>query len=160
LLPLLDLGFDSDGLCFLVRPVTVGTTLGDLLYSWRNGPPPGTVWFELPRLVHAIHAASTAVVYAHSQGIRSEELSTFDILLGSWPEEVFVLGWNRCCEHPPEWLVRSIEWFAFEEAYDNLASTSSLDVYLLGGILYCLLYTGPRNARDSSPGSIWQFLHR
>jgi eukaryotic-like serine/threonine-protein kinase len=86
IVPVHEIGRDSDGLPFFVMKKLAGTTLSKILDSDRSRYP-------LERILRAFVEVCLAVQFAHDRGIVHRDLKPDNIVLGEYGE-VYVLDWG------------------------------------------------------------------
>jgi len=161
-IPLYELGLDASGITFMVMKFIKGRTWHDLLH-----PDPLdtdlvqlSTWMDLLDHVEALSSVCNAVAFAHSRDIVHRDLKPGNVMLGKFGE-VYVMDWGLATSvAPPEdaladldlepggfEVVGSPNYMAPEMAMGKLdAIEKRSDVYLLGAILYELIYGRPPHA--------------
>ncbi len=86
IVPVHEIGHDTDGLPFFAMKKLTGTTLAKIL----EGPSPE---FPLQRVLRAFVDACLAVEFAHVRGVVHRDLNPNNIMLGDFGE-VYVLDWG------------------------------------------------------------------
>ncbi|MBS1122451.1 MAG: hypothetical protein H6Q90_4679 [Deltaproteobacteria bacterium] len=94
IVPVHEIGSDTDGLPFFVMKKLTGTTLAKVLANARGereaGSPPS---FTLQRVLRAFAEVCLAVEFAHVRGVVHRDLKPDNIMLGDFGE-VYVLDWG------------------------------------------------------------------
>ena len=88
IVPVHEIGRDSDGLPFFVMKKLTGTTLGKIVAD-----PAARARFGLQRILRAFAEVCLAVELAHVRGIVHRDLKPDNILLGDFGE-VYILDWG------------------------------------------------------------------
>jgi hypothetical protein len=87
IVPVHEIGHDSDGLPFFVMKKLTGTTLGKMLAPERREA------FGLQRILRAFVDVCLAIELAHVRGVVHRDLKPDNILLGDYGE-VYILDWG------------------------------------------------------------------
>jgi serine/threonine-protein kinase len=91
IVPVHDLGTDSDGAPFFAMKRLAGTTLAALVEA--GAAPALIAKFPRPRLLRAFVDVCLAIEFAHTRGVVHRDLKPANIMLGDFGE-VYVLDWG------------------------------------------------------------------
>jgi serine/threonine-protein kinase len=92
IVPVHEIGRDTDGLPFFAMKKLAGTTLAKLFASRSEGSE-GSEGFPLQRVLRAFADVCLAVEFAHVRGVVHRDLNPGNIMLGDFGE-VYVLDWG------------------------------------------------------------------
>src|SRR5690606_2515186 len=92
IVPVHEIGRDTDGLPFFAMKKLTGTTLGKLLEPSPGAAAPAAS-FPLQRVLRAFVDACLAVELAHVRGVVHRDLNPNNLMLGDFGE-VYVLDWG------------------------------------------------------------------
>ncbi len=168
IVPIHDLGIDSQGRNYYSMKYVRGITLRDVLDGIRKGRTLLIEQYPLAELLTIFQKICDAVAYAHSQGIIHRDLKPANIMLGEYGE-VLVMDWGLAkildepepgeVTLPPEsaaphdndnpgtrfgTVMGTPNFMAPEQAEGQLdAIDARTDIFSLGAILYCILALRP-----------------
>ncbi|MEO8706903.1 MAG: serine/threonine-protein kinase [Kofleriaceae bacterium] len=91
IVPVHEIGRDTDGLPFFVMKKLAGTTLAQILEDQKTQP--ATPKFSLQQILRAFAEVCLAVEFAHVRGVVHRDLKPDNIMLGDFGE-VYVLDWG------------------------------------------------------------------
>jgi eukaryotic-like serine/threonine-protein kinase len=91
--PVYDLGIQSDGRPYFAMRRLRGVTLAEVLHWQRAGDPEARERFGRTRLLAAFVDVCLAIAYAHSRGVIHRDLKPANVMLGDFGE-VYVLDWG------------------------------------------------------------------
>jgi serine/threonine protein kinase/WD40 repeat protein len=89
ILPVHDIGVDSDGRLFFTMPLVKGEDLGKVIEKARRGEAP----WDRTRVLGAIVKALEAVAFAHSRGVVHRDIKPENIMVGRFGE-TYVMDWG------------------------------------------------------------------
>jgi len=161
IVPVHEIGHDSDGLPFFVMKKLTGTTLGKVLVA-----PSLREQFGLQRILRAFAEVCLAVELAHVRGIVHRDLKPDNILLGDFGE-VYILDWgvakvigeaddgdfadviSGSGEHATEvgTTIGTPGYMAPEQACGMPDIDGRTDIYTLGCVLFEILAGEPLHPR-------------
>ena len=168
IVPIHDLGIDSQGRNYYSMKYVRGITLRDVLDGLRKGRTLLIEQYPLVELLNIFQKICNAVAYAHSQGIIHRDLKPANIMLGEYGE-VLVMDWglakilddpepgeatlppNRTTPHNNDnpgtrfgTVMGTPNFMAPEQAEGQLdAIDTRTDIFSLGAILYSILALRP-----------------
>ena len=168
IVPIHDLGIDSQGRNYYSMKYVRGITLRDVLNGIRKGRTLLIEQYPLTELLNIFQKICDAVAYAHSQGIIHRDLKPANIMLGEYGE-VLVMDWGLSkilddpepgeTTLPPESIkphdndnpgtrfgtvMGTPNFMAPEQAEGQLdAIDARTDIFSLGAILYSILALRP-----------------
>ena len=93
IVPVHELGVNSDGRVFYTMKLVKGMTLSEILESIRAGRESILEHYPLSRLLTIYQKACDAVAYAHSKGVIHRDLKPDNIMIGDYGE-VWVMDWG------------------------------------------------------------------
>lgn len=158
IVPIYDLANDASGRPQLAMKLVEGTEWTVLLARDRKSPE----WLSLlPRHLSILVSVCHAVGFAHSRGVIHRDLKPGQVMVGKYGE-VFLMDWGLAvvlADAAPNAFTRTlpspesdgsprsagtIAFMAPEQTRSSLARLGVwTDVWLLGGILYCILTGTP-----------------
>jgi eukaryotic-like serine/threonine-protein kinase len=162
IVPVHELGVDSDGRPFFAMKKLTGTTLSQRI---AEGHP-------RQRLLRAFADVCLAIEFAHKRGVLHRDLKPDNIVLGDFGE-TYVLDWGvaKVLTEPDDEVTERAEqivaermtvdgtiigtrtYMAPEQARAQPDIDGRADVYSLGCVLFEILTGEPRNARDGTPSN-------
>jgi len=135
--PVYDLGIQSDGRPYFAMRRLSGVTLAEVLHARDHGASP----YPRARLLEAFVDACLALEYAHTRGVIHRDLKPSNIMLGEYGE-VYVLDWGVACmldEARDGSVGAGTEGYMAPEQARGEAVDPRADVYGLGCILHEIL---------------------
>jgi serine/threonine protein kinase len=93
IVPLHDLGLDTDGNVFYTMKLVHGMTLTDILMAIRRGDEAILAQYPLARLLNLFLKVCDAVAFAHSRNVIHRDLKPDNVMVGSFGE-VQVMDWG------------------------------------------------------------------
>ena len=93
IVPVHDLGTDSQGRNFYTMKLVQGVTLHDILHRLKAGDAATVTKYPLNALLTVFQKVCDAVAFAHSQGIIHRDLKPQNIMVGEFGE-VLVMDWG------------------------------------------------------------------
>jgi eukaryotic-like serine/threonine-protein kinase len=169
IVPVHEIGRDSDGLPFFVMKKLTGTTLGKIV-----GDPAERARFGLQRILRAFAEVCLAVELAHVRGIVHRDLKPDNVLLGDFGE-VYILDWgvakilgeddgefgdvgSGSGEHATAagTTIGTAGYMAPEQAAGAPDIDARADIYALGCVLFEILAGEPLHPRGPQgvPGAL------
>ena len=162
IVPIHDLGTDTQGRNYYAMKFVRGTTLKEVLHGLRQGQSSIVERYPLSRLLDIFGKICDAVAYAHSKDIIHRDLKPANIMIGEFGE-VMVMDWGIAkILHQPENTLISTQLPSSREGtqYGTVMGTPSFmapeqaegwlefinektDIYSLGAILYSILTLRP-----------------
>jgi eukaryotic-like serine/threonine-protein kinase len=151
--PVYDLGVDTDGRPYFTMRRVTGDSLDDILWGLDVGAPGASVRFSQRRLLGIFRQICLGVEYAHRRGVVHRDLKPANVMVGHWGE-VYLLDWGlaklmgdrrRQAEGTNDEQTRRGEilgtpgYMAPEQALSASEVDARADVYALGAILFELL---------------------
>jgi len=158
IVPVYDLGFDSEGLPFFTMKQVRGETLYDLM---ERAPRDAALRTKLTRrMLGAFVTVCRAIHYAHERGVVHRDLKPDNVMVGSHGE-VYVLDWGVAKivqdegdtsvtdelglegdTHPGD-MIGTPGYLAPEQALADTDVDTRSDIFALGAVLYELLTLRP-----------------
>jgi serine/threonine protein kinase len=93
IVPVYDLGRDSEGQLFYTMKLVKGVTLQDILDDLRKEKPEALAHYTLDRLLTIFRKVCDALAFAHAQNIIHRDLKPENIMVGEFGE-VLVMDWG------------------------------------------------------------------
>jgi serine/threonine protein kinase/tetratricopeptide (TPR) repeat protein len=93
IVPVYDLGRDSEGQLFYTMKLVKGVTLQDILNDLRKEKPEALAHYTLDRLLTIFRKVCDALAFAHAQNIIHRDLKPENIMVGEFGE-VLVMDWG------------------------------------------------------------------
>ena len=93
IVPIHDLGLDSDGQLYYTMKLVKGVTLQDILNDLRKQKPEVLAHYTLDRLLTIFRKVGDALAFAHAQQIIHRDLKPENIMVGEFGE-VLVMDWG------------------------------------------------------------------
>ena len=93
IVPVYDLGRDSEGQLFYTMKLVKGVTLQDILNDLRKEKPEALAHYTLDRLLTIFRKVCDAMAFAHAQSIIHRDLKPENIMVGEFGE-VLVMDWG------------------------------------------------------------------
>lgn len=93
ILPIFDLGIDTDGLLFYTTLLLPGENFGKVL---KSAPALDSDPSLLPRALQALVRICETVAFAHGRGIVHRDLKPGNVLLGEF-DDLYVIDWGSAC---------------------------------------------------------------
>ena len=93
IVPIHQMGINSDGRCFFSMKMIKGRSLADILTDLRKERTESGKHFTLGRLLQVFGNICNAVNYAHSRGVIHRDLKPANVMVGDFGE-VYVLDWG------------------------------------------------------------------
>jgi formylglycine-generating enzyme required for sulfatase activity/serine/threonine protein kinase len=163
IVPIYNLGEDTDGRPFYSMKLQEGKTLQEILHAQRAEDPEALRTGSLDRLLTVFQKVCDAVAFAHQKGVLHLDLKPQSVLVGGFGE-VLVSDWGKAelksdvaaeeeedkeeedGEEEPglELSAAATRYLAPEQALEtNPVLDECCDVYALGGILFSILTLMP-----------------
>ncbi|MEI6084648.1 MAG: protein kinase [Verrucomicrobiota bacterium] len=177
IVPVYDLGIDEHDQPFYTMKLVRGLNLKDVLSDILNGKQDTIKQFPLGRLLTIFQKACDAVSFAHSKGIIHRDIKPENIMIGDFGE-VLVMDWglakrlgrkeSRSLDetealHLPAFqtsagaVMGTPHFMAPEQAAGQIDQLDArTDIFMLGGVLYCILTLQPPFPGETAQES----LHR
>jgi len=93
IVPVYDLGVDSQKRPFIMMKMVKGQSLKDVLDQLRENPKQAEKEFTLGRLLNILVNVCNALAFAHARGVVHRDLKPANIMLGDFGE-VYVMDWG------------------------------------------------------------------
>jgi len=171
IVPVYDLGVDEHDQPFYTMKLVRGLNLKDVLEDIRAGKQDTIKQFPLGRLLTIFLKACDAVSFAHSKGIIHRDIKPENIMIGDFGE-VLVMDWGLAKRLGRKEVslgddTESINLPAFQTSAGAVLGTPNFmspeqaagkideldartDIFMLGGVLYCILTLQPPFPGDTS----------
>ncbi len=184
IVPVHEIGHDTDGLPFFVMKKLAGTTLAAILEQRRTSSPGSDKQpaFTLQKILRAFVEVCLAVEFAHVRGVVHRDLKPENIMLGDFGE-VYVLDWGVAKitdEHDDELSdvdssggsgehativgtsIGTPGYMAPEQVRGQADIDGRADVYTLGCLLYEILADTPLHPRgyEGMQSALFMFDNR
>ncbi len=174
IVPVYDIGVNTDGSVYFTMKRVRGTTLYDVLTALRTTPELSGGRFSRRRLLTAFGSVCLAVDFAHRRGVLHRDLKPSNIMLGDFGE-VYVLDWGLArvsgaegmdddsdrvrvdsvgVEHTQAGAVLGTPGYMSPEQIEGKHPelTSAADIYSLGAMLFEILALEPLHTAQDSTG--------
>jgi tRNA A-37 threonylcarbamoyl transferase component Bud32 len=171
IVPVYDLGVDTDGAPFFTMKTIQGVTLRQIVEELRNGDEVAQKKYSRHRLLSAFANVCLTIDYAHQRGILHRDLKPENLMLGDFGE-VYVLDWGLAkirgtpddpslasilpTDTPPAAVTNvgaflgTPGYMAPEQLTDAAGVAEAADIYALGAILFEILTLEPLHPRTSA----------
>ena len=138
--PVYDLGIQSDGRPYFAMRKLAGVTLADVLHRQAAGDPEAIARYPRARLLEAFVDVCLAIEYAHTREVIHRDLKPSNVMLGDFGE-VYILDWGVATTPdggPGDPGAGTVGYMAPEVARNETIDART-DVYALGKILTDIL---------------------
>jgi len=150
--PVYDLGRDSEGALYYTMKLVKGRTLQDILNDVRKEQPEALAHYTLDRLLTIFRKVCDALAFAHAQQIIHRDLKPENIMVGEFGE-VLVMDWgiskilDESMEGSADTPVRSADPPSGQECPRSSPSSSgSLTATMDGAVMGTPNYMSPEQA--------------
>ncbi len=141
IVPVHDIGVDSDGRVYFTMPLVRGRSLAEILDLARDE----TCGWTLSRVLEVVLKVCDTLAFAHAQGVVHRDLKPANVLVGRFGE-TYVMDWglarvlSEIEDADRAEIVGTAAYMSPEQAKGNADEVGPRsDIYALGAILYELL---------------------